>query len=34
MIETLRAIMRGTLERLANMAETQLPPLKIGRAHV
>lgn len=32
MIETLRAIMRGTLERLANMAETQLPPLIVATA--
>lgn len=32
MIETLRAIMRGTLERLANMAETQLPPLIVAAA--
>jgi hypothetical protein len=32
MIETLRAISRGTLERLAHMAETQLPPLIVAAA--
>lgn len=32
MIETLRAIMRGTLERFSNMAETQLPPLIVAAA--
>lgn len=32
MIETLRAIMRGTLERLSSMAETQLPPLIVAVA--
>ncbi|HWQ53106.1 MAG TPA: hypothetical protein VN442_05440 [Bryobacteraceae bacterium] len=32
MIDTLRAIVRGTLERLAHMAETQLPPLIVAAA--
>jgi hypothetical protein len=32
MIETLRAIARGTVQRLADQAETQLPPLIVATA--